>query len=55
VALRDTLEQVMRVAPYCPVKIGSSIGLLLSVRKGVLATWDIRPKNSSFSENGCPK
>src|SRR5258708_31026267 len=21
----------------------------------VLATWDIRPKNSSFSENGCPK
>jgi len=20
----------------------------------VLATWDIRPKNESFSENGCP-
>src|SRR5258708_25056791 len=39
-ALCDTLEQVMRVAPYCPVKIGSSIGLLLSVRKGLL--WFFR-------------
>src|SRR6266702_4512992 len=40
VALCDTFEQVMRVATDCPVKIWSSIGLLLQVGKGLL--WFFR-------------
>ena len=32
-ALRDAPEQVMRVAAYRPVKVGSPVGLFLALRK----------------------
>ena len=39
-ALRHTLEQIMRVATDCSIKIWSAIGLLLSVRKWLI--WFFR-------------
>src|SRR6266571_873296 len=43
-ALRDTLEQVMRVATYRPVKIGSPIGLLLQGGKLLLGLFGHSPE-----------
>src|SRR6266568_8152182 len=43
-ALRDTLEQIMRVATYRPVKIWSSIGLLLQGGKLLLGLFGYSPE-----------
>src|SRR5260221_1837818 len=41
-ALRETLEQVMRVATYRPVKIWSPVGLLLQIGKVLLGLFGHR-------------